>query len=73
MTVFTNPRPDGGRILPGCRGISQLQRTGGQRKALTMLMTTLIAPRVLLLDERRAALELKTVGLILDLTREIVV
>ena len=46
--------------------------TGGQRQALTMLMATLVRPEVLLLDEHIAALDPKTAGQILSLTREIV-
>jgi len=46
--------------------------SGGQRQALTMLMATLVRPEVLLLDEHIAALDPKTAGQILTLTREIV-
>lgn len=46
--------------------------SGGQRQALTMLMATMIKPEVLLLDEHIAALDPKTAGQILHLTREIV-
>lgn len=46
--------------------------SGGQRQALTMLMATLVRPEVLLLDEHIAALDPKTAGQILALTREIV-
>ncbi|MBT8328540.1 MAG: ABC transporter ATP-binding protein [Desulfofustis sp.] len=46
--------------------------SGGQRQALTMLMATLVRPEVLLLDEHIAALDPKTAGQILSLTREIV-
>lgn len=46
--------------------------SGGQRQALTMLMATMIRPRVLLLDEHIAALDPKTAHQILILTREIV-
>ena len=46
--------------------------SGGQRQALTMLMATLVRPRLLLLDEHTAALDPKTGGMILDLTAEIV-
>ena len=42
--------------------------SGGQRQALTMVMATLIAPEVLLLDEHTAALDPKTAAQILDLT-----
>lgn len=46
--------------------------SGGQRQALTMLMATLVRPRLLLLDEHTAALDPKTGGMVLDLTAEIV-
>ncbi len=46
--------------------------SGGQRQALTMLMATLVRPRVLLLDEHTAALDPKTARHILDLTVELV-
>ncbi|PIE64667.1 MAG: ABC transporter ATP-binding protein [Desulfobacterales bacterium] len=46
--------------------------SGGQRQALTMLMATLVRPKVLLLDEHIAALDPKTAEQILQLTREIV-
>ncbi len=46
--------------------------SGGQRQALTMLMATLVRPEVLLLDEHIAALDPKTAGQILALTRDLV-
>jgi len=46
--------------------------SGGQRQALTMLMATMVRPRLLLLDEHTAALDPKTARQILDLTRHIV-
>ncbi|BCS87215.1 ABC transporter ATP-binding protein [Pseudodesulfovibrio sediminis] len=46
--------------------------SGGQRQALTMLMATLVRPRLLLLDEHTAALDPKTAAMVLDLTEEIV-
>jgi putative ABC transport system ATP-binding protein len=46
--------------------------SGGQRQALTMLMATLVRPKVLLLDEHTAALDPKTARQILDLTRTMV-
>lgn len=46
--------------------------SGGQRQALTMLMATLVRPRLLLLDEHTAALDPKTASMILDLTDELV-
>jgi len=46
--------------------------SGGQRQALTMLMATMVKPGVLLLDEHTAALDPKTAGQILKLTRDII-
>lgn len=46
--------------------------SGGQRQALTMLMATLVRPKVLLLDEHTAALDPKTARHILDLTADLV-
>ena len=46
--------------------------SGGQRQALTMLMATLVRPKVLLLDEHIAALDPKTANQILSLTKEII-
>lgn len=46
--------------------------SGGQRQALTMLMATMLRPKVLLLDEHIAALDPKTAGQILNLTQKIV-
>lgn len=47
--------------------------SGGQRQALTLLMATLIEPKLLLLDEHTAALDPKTAKTVLDLTEKIVV
>jgi putative ABC transport system ATP-binding protein len=46
--------------------------SGGQRQALTMVMATLLRPELLLLDEHTAALDPKTAGQVLELTRNIV-
>ncbi|EPR42395.1 ABC transporter related protein [Desulfovibrio sp. X2] len=46
--------------------------SGGQRQSLTMLMATMVEPRILLLDEHTAALDPKTANQILQLTEEIV-
>ena len=46
--------------------------SGGQRQALTLLMATLMKPRVLLLDEHTAALDPKTAKKVLELTEEFV-
>jgi putative ABC transport system ATP-binding protein len=46
--------------------------SGGQRQALTMVMATLVRPKILLLDEHTAALDPKTARQILDLTRTMV-
>jgi putative ABC transport system ATP-binding protein len=46
--------------------------SGGQRQALTMLMATMVRPKVLLLDEHTAALDPKTAHQILGLTARVV-
>ena len=46
--------------------------SGGQRQALTLLMATMVPPKLLLLDEHTAALDPATAQKVLSLTREIV-
>ena len=46
--------------------------SGGQRQALTLLMSVMSKPKLLLLDEHTAALDPKTSELIMDITRNIV-
>ena len=46
--------------------------SGGQRQALTLLMATVVPPRILLLDEHTAALDPQAAEKIMNLTREIV-
>ena len=46
--------------------------SGGQRQALTLLMATLVTPKLLLLDEHPAALDPATAEKVLDLTKKIV-
>lgn len=46
--------------------------SGGQRQALTLLMATMVTPKILLLDEHTAALDPATAEKVLKLTREIV-
>ena len=46
--------------------------SGGQRQALTLLMATLQAPDLLLLDEHTAALDPKTAAKVLGLTQKLV-
>lgn len=46
--------------------------SGGQRQAITLLMATMAAPKLLLLDEHTAALDPATAGKVLELTAEIV-
>lgn len=46
--------------------------SGGQRQALTLLMTNLVRPKLVLLDEHTASLDPKTAHKVLDLTRELV-
>lgn len=47
--------------------------SGGQRQALTLLMATMVTPKILLLDEHTAALDPATAEKVLELTRQIVV
>ena len=46
--------------------------SGGQRQALTLLMATLVTPKILLLDEHTAALDPGTAEIVLELTKKIV-
>ena len=46
--------------------------SGGQRQALTLLMATIVKPKLLLLDEHTAALDPAIAQRVLQLTREIV-
>lgn len=46
--------------------------SGGQRQAVTLLMATLVKPKLLLLDEHTAALDPKTAAKVLELTDKIV-
>lgn len=46
--------------------------SGGQRQALTLLMATIVTPKLLLLDEHTAALDPKTSEMVLDLTNKLV-
>jgi energy-coupling factor transporter ATP-binding protein EcfA2 len=46
--------------------------SGGQRQALTLLMATLVPPKLLLLDEHTAALDPATAEKVLALTKKIV-
>ena len=46
--------------------------SGGQRQALTLLMATLVTPKLLLLDEHTAALDPATAEKVLKLTEKIV-
>ena len=46
--------------------------SGGQRQALTLLMATLVTPKLLLLDEHTAALDPATAEKVLELTQNIV-
>ena len=45
--------------------------SGGQRQALTLLMATMVTPKILLLDEHTAALDPATAAKVLALTRQI--
>ncbi|HEY5672332.1 MAG TPA: ABC transporter ATP-binding protein [Malonomonas sp.] len=46
--------------------------SGGQRQALTLLMATLVKPKILLLDEHTAALDPKTAQQVLELTQQLI-
>lgn len=46
--------------------------SGGQRQALTLLMATMVTPRILLLDEHTAALDPATADKVLALTQKII-
>lgn len=46
--------------------------SGGQRQALTLLMATLVKPKLLLLDEHTAALDPGTAAVVLSKTEEII-
>lgn len=46
--------------------------SGGQRQALTLLMATVVTPRLLMLDEHTAALDPATAEKVLTLTKEII-
>ena len=46
--------------------------SGGQRQAVTLLMTTIVTPKLLLLDEHTAALDPVTAQKVLDITKNIV-
>ena len=46
--------------------------SGGQRQALTLLMSTIVTPKLLLLDEHTAALDPKTAQQVMNITEKIV-
>ena len=46
--------------------------SGGQRQALTLLMSTIVTPKLLLLDEHTAALDPKTAQSVMEITERIV-
>lgn len=46
--------------------------SGGQRQALTLLMATLVDPKLLLLDEHTAALDPKTAKTVLEITEKLI-
>jgi putative ABC transport system ATP-binding protein len=46
--------------------------SGGQRQALTLLMATIVTPKLLLLDEHTAALDPGTAEKVLNLTKRVV-
>ncbi|HCA34651.1 MAG TPA: ABC transporter ATP-binding protein, partial [Lachnospiraceae bacterium] len=46
--------------------------SGGQRQVVTLLMSTLVPPKILLLDEHTAALDPSTAENVMDITKQIV-
>ncbi len=46
--------------------------SGGQRQALTLLMATVVTPKILMLDEHTAALDPATAAKVMELTQQIV-
>ena len=46
--------------------------SGGQRQALTLVMATMVTPKILLLDEHTAALDPATAEKVLELTKKII-
>lgn len=46
--------------------------SGGQRQSLSLVMATIIKPKLLLLDEHTAALDPKTSNLIMEKTRKLI-
>ena len=46
--------------------------SGGQRQALTLLMATVVTPKILMLDEHTAALDPATADKVIALTRQII-
>ena len=46
--------------------------SGGQRQAITLLMATMITPKLLLLDEQTAALDPKTAQQVMNITKQVV-
>jgi len=46
--------------------------SGGQRQALTLLMATMVRPRLILLDEHTSALDPKTAQEVLNLTKKLI-
>ena len=46
--------------------------SGGQRQALTLMMATMVSPKLLLLDEHTAALDPKTAAKVLEITDKVI-
>ena len=46
--------------------------SGGQRQAITLLMCTMVTPKLLLLDEHTAALDPATAEKVLEITKQVV-
>lgn len=54
--------------LEGRLGVPVAQLSGGQRQSLSLVMATLSAPKLLLLDEHTAALDPRTAALVMEAT-----
>lgn len=70
--IFTEALKELGLGLENRLKVDTQFLSGGQRQALTLLMASLVKPKVLLLDEHTAALDPKTSDMVMELTQKIV-
>lgn len=70
--VIENLLEDISLDLKKCLDIQVKYLSGGQRQALSLIMSSITNPKVLLLDEHTAALDPKTSNEVIDLTNKIV-